>query len=113
QRDNQTMIARITPIIFMQWLTNFTARCEEANEIFYANQQRKIATEKRNITDSLPAYWLLANYRVCDLKVYTFKALSNKITRIADEVAEAKEKDDAEFRQKQVEGYAKLHNINI
>jgi hypothetical protein len=39
QRDNQAMIAKITPMIFSQWLLNFSARCEDANEVFYASQQ--------------------------------------------------------------------------
>lgn len=41
QRDGQIMIARITPIIFMQWLSTHAAKCEEANELHYANEQYK------------------------------------------------------------------------
>ena len=30
-----------------------------------------------------------------------------------DEIKEEKEADKAEFRQRQIEGYAKLHNVDI
>lgn len=40
QRDQQTMIARITPIMVSQWLLNYSARCEEANELHFADMQR-------------------------------------------------------------------------
>src|SRR5690606_17767634 len=41
QREGQIMIARITPMIFIQWLTNYAAKCEEANELFYEKKQRE------------------------------------------------------------------------
>lgn len=112
QRDGQTMIARITPMIFMQWLTNYAAKCEDANEIEYARAQRA-ARPLPDITDGFAAYWVRGKYPVCDRKIYTSKALLIELEKKQrEQEADAEEKRE-DSRRRQVEAYAKLQNINL
>jgi hypothetical protein len=99
QRENQTMIARITPMIFTQWLLNYSARCEEANEEFYAFKERNRAGR--------PAEGdYVSSERLKE-------ALESFVDNWEAEINKVEESERETLREKQIEGYAKLHNLDI
>jgi hypothetical protein len=99
QRENQAMIARITPMIFTQWLLNYSARCEEANEEFYAFKERN--------REGRPAEGdYVSSERLKE-------ALESFVDNWEAELNKVDQTERESLREKQIEGYAKLHNLDI